>query len=144
MQNFPHHYKVSAAGGPDGEVRVSAEGVEMIPTAAPTQFGGPGDRWSPEDLLVAAVADCFVLTFRAIAGHSKLAWKSLDCAVEGVLDKAEGKIRFTHFSVHAALELEPGTDADKARQLLEKSEAYCLVTNSLSAEVELTSDISGA
>ncbi|SHG15294.1 peroxiredoxin, SACOL1771 subfamily [Microbulbifer donghaiensis] len=144
MQKFPHHYKVSAAAGPDGDVRVSAEGLDVIPSAAPTQFGGPGDRWSPEDLLVAAVADCFVLTFRAIADYSKFAWKSLECDVEGVLDKVDGKTRFTHFTVHANLELEPGSDEAKAGQLLEKSEAACLVTNSLSAQVELTSTIRGA
>ena len=56
MQAFPHHYKVEASGGPEGDVMLSEENVESIASAPPTEFGGPGDRWSPESLLVAAVA----------------------------------------------------------------------------------------
>lgn len=34
-------------------------------TAPPVQFGGDGKEWSPEDLFVAAVADCYLFSFKA-------------------------------------------------------------------------------
>jgi hypothetical protein len=33
----------------------------------PREFDGRGNQWSPESLLAAALADCFVLSFRAVA-----------------------------------------------------------------------------
>mgnify|MGYP003339189807 CR=1 FL=1 len=54
-------------------------------------------------LLCAAVADCFVLSFRAVARASKLDWTHLDCHVEGTLDRAEGTTRFTRYLTRATL-----------------------------------------
>src|SRR5436190_18707873 len=86
MQAFPHRYAVEASGSLKGDVTVAAAGLPSFASAPPTEFDGPGDRWSPETLLVAAVADCFVLTFRATARMSKLPWISLTCAVVGTVD----------------------------------------------------------
>ncbi len=141
MEEFPHLYLARATAGTEGEVLLHGDAAEPLPSAPPVQFGGPGDRWSPESLLVAAVADCFVLSFRAIARASKLPWDSLDCAVEGTLDRAERSTRFTHFTVRAELGVPAGTDEGKARRLLEKAEASCLITNSLSAPVHLEANI---
>ena len=77
MQDLPHHYQVNASAEVDGNVVLKADDLPQIITAPPAEFGGPGDQWSPETLLVGAVANCFVLTFRAIARASKLDWSNL-------------------------------------------------------------------
>ena len=144
MQDFPHHYSVSATAASTSNVSLASDGVADIESAPPVEFGGPGDRWSPESLLVAAVADCFVLTFRAIARASKLEWTSLDCDVVGVLDKVDRVTRFTEFQVRAQLSVPAGTDEGKAVRLLERAEHGCLITNSLIAESILTTEIAVA
>lgn len=138
MQPYPHRYTVAAAGGTSGGIVVSAPGLASIETAAPAEFGGPGDRWSPETLLAAAVADCFILTFRAVARAAKFEWSDLQCTCEGVLDRVDGVSRFTGFVVHAVLTVPMSTDQARARQLLEKAEHGCLVANSLTGERTLT------
>ena len=102
-------------------------------TAPPAEFDGPGDRWSPETLLVAAVADCFLLSFRGVARANKFDWHSLECSVEGTLDRVEGRTRFTRMAVRATLRVPAGTDEAKARQLVERAEHVCLISNSLVA-----------
>jgi uncharacterized OsmC-like protein len=87
--------------------------------------------------LVAAVADCFILGFRAIARASKLSWVSLDCEVEGVLERQDSAIKFTSFLVRATLVVPGGTTEARALRLLEKAESSCLITNSLSANSQL-------
>lgn len=87
MQAYPHRYHVHAAAETEGNVLLGSEGLPTLTTAAPPQYGGPGGQWSPETLLMAAAADCFILTFRAIATASKLAWGRLDvtpkeCSIE--------------------------------------------------------------
>ena len=137
MQDLPHHYSVAASAAPEGEVELSSGALAPIRSAPPVEFGGPGDRWSPETLLVAAVADCFILTFRAIARASKLPWSALKCAVVGKLERSDGATKFTEFSVEATLEVPAGTSEEKARRLLEKAEATCLISNSLSGAKHL-------
>ncbi len=137
MQDVPHHYHVSAAANPDDNVSISADNLPQLVSAPPAEFGGPGDQWSPEHLLVASVADCFILTFRAIARASKMDWNSLECTAEGVLDRVERVTKFTGMTVKATLKVPEGTDTDKAQRLLEKAEGACMITNSLSAETHL-------
>ena len=128
-------------GRSNGNVVLSAQGLPSLESAPPAEFDGPGDLWSPESLLLAAVADCFVLSFRTLATNSSLAWTSLRCAAEGILDRAEGGMRFTEIRLHAELELDPGQKRDRAQRLLERAEKLCLVSNSLVTPVELETEI---
>jgi organic hydroperoxide reductase OsmC/OhrA len=141
MQDFPHHYKVAAAAAPDGDVTLASSGVGNLLSAPPREFGGPGDKWSPVSLLVAAVADCFVLTYRAIARASKLSWVSLSCEVEGTLERIEGVTRFTSFVVRATLDVPAETSEERALLILGKAEKNCLVSRSLSAETHLDASV---
>jgi organic hydroperoxide reductase OsmC/OhrA len=141
MHPFPHRYLVNATVRPVGDVPLSAEGVRIIESAPPKEFDGPGNQWSPEGLLTAAVADCFVLSFRAIASASKFPWVSLESRTEGTLDRIDGKMRFTRFDTHAKLHVAAGTDVERAKKLLEKAELTCLVANSLSSERHLSVEV---
>ena len=134
MHPYPHQYTVQAAAGPSGDVPVTSAGLPALATAPPAEFDGPGDRWSPETLLVAAVADCFLLSFRGVARANRFDWHSLECSVEGTLDRVEGRTRFTRMAVRATLRVPAGTDEAKARQLVERAEHVCLISNSLVAE----------
>lgn len=141
MQNLPHHYAVTATITVDTQVDIKSSGLPSIESAPPAEFGGPGDRWSPETFLVAAVADCFLLTFKAIARASKLDWASLNCEVEGILDRVENVTQFTEFTLLARVEVPTGTDEQKTKRLLEKAEQACLITNSLKAVTHLNIEV---
>jgi peroxiredoxin-like protein len=141
MHPFPHHYTVNASIRPDGDVPLSTEGVRIIESSSPKEFDGPGNQWSPEGLLTASVADCFVLNFRAIATASKFVWQRLEARTEGTLDRIDGKMRFTRFETQAKLHVAAGTDIERAKRLLEKAENTCLISNSLSSERHLTMEI---
>lgn len=141
MQAFPHHYTAAALAEAEGDVRLESEQLPALATAAPEAFGGPGDRWSPEALLVAAVADCFILTFRAIARIARVPWISLRCEAEGTLDRVARVTQFTAFQVRAVLQVPPEADVEKARGLLERAEQSCLITSSLKADVHLEAEV---
>ena len=140
MREFPHHYAAVATGGPDGDIQLDSGRLEALRSAAPAEFDGPGDRWSPETLMIAAVADCFVLTFRAIARASKLPWIALRCDASGTLD-VDRVTQFKAFSVKASLTVPSGTNVDRARRLLARAEEGCLISNSLKAPVYVEVDV---
>jgi peroxiredoxin-like protein len=137
MQALRHRYRVTGACRTTGDVELTAERLTMIQSASPAEFDGPGDRWSPETLLVGAVADCFILTFRAVAKASRLSWTSLDCDVTGTLDRQDRVTQFTRFDMTAHLVVRAGEDTDRARQALEKAERNCLISRSLKASIAL-------
>ena len=141
MQAFPHRYRVKGAGRSTGDVELTAERLTMLRSASPIEFDGPGDRWSPETLLVGAVADCFILTFRAVANASRLAWISLDCEVTGTLDRVDHVMQFTGFDITARLVVGAAEDADRGRHALEKSERSCLISSSLKGSIDLDAKV---
>src|SRR6185436_13165437 len=59
MRPSPHHYSVTSQAAPNLHVRLNSVGLSELSSEPPAEFGGPGNLWSPETLLLAAVADCF-------------------------------------------------------------------------------------
>jgi organic hydroperoxide reductase OsmC/OhrA len=141
VQELPHHYSIAASASVEGDVTLEGARLPPLRSAPPAEFGGPGDRWSPETLLVASIADCFVLTFRAIARLSKLPWISLTCDVAGTVDRVERVTQFTTFLVRARLRVPAGTNQEQAERLLARAEQTCLVSNSLKAESHLEASV---
>lgn len=131
MHPYPHTYTVSAKAQTTGLVTVASPQLPDLQTAPPPEFDGPGGVWSPEAFLCAAVADCFVLTFRAVSRAAHLEWLRLNCRVDGVLERVDRVSQFTRFTTFADLVVPPQTDAGTARKLLEQAERGCLIANSL-------------
>jgi len=141
MHPYPHTYAVSAQGRSAGAVSVNGSELPTLETAPPPQFDGPGGTWSPETLLCAALADCFILTFRAVSRAARFEWAQLECRVEGILERVERSARFTHFTTFARLTIPQTTDASKARDLLERAEHGCLISNSVRGERKLEIEV---
>src|SRR6516165_3960288 len=121
MHPYPHIYVAAASAESTGLVAVASPELPSLETAAPPQFDGPGDVWSPETLLCASIADCFILTFRAAARAPRFKWLRLECRVEGVLERIGRVSQFTRYTTFATLTVPAGTDSAKARELLERA-----------------------
>ena len=144
MKPYPHHYTASASARTVGSVTISAPRLPPIETTPPPEFDGPEGSWSPETLLCAAVADCFVLTFRGVARAAHFNWIALDCRVEGVLEHIGDRTEFTHFATTVRLTLPRDADHAKARLLLGRAEHACLIANSLRGERMLSAAVTTA
>jgi len=141
MKPLPHVYTARLTGGAEGYAVVAAAGVPELRTAPPADFDGPGDAWSPEQFLMAAVETCLLFTFRAVAQASKLEFTSFEVLGEGTVDRKDGATRFTQIVLHPRLTLPPGVDRARALRVLEKSEKACLISASLSTPVRLEPEI---
>ncbi|MFN3528887.1 MAG: OsmC family protein [Bacteroidia bacterium] len=134
-----HNYQVNLRwnGGKVGEMQ--APGLsDKITVATPPEFeGGIAGIWSPEHLFTASVVSCFMTTFLAIAGFSKLEFQAFDCKAIGVLNKVDGKYKMTEVELRPHLRIADATKAERALRILEKAEANCLITNSIQAKVHL-------
>jgi organic hydroperoxide reductase OsmC/OhrA len=141
MHPYPHVYTAVASGWLEGSVALTSPSLPKIATNAPPEFDGPGGVWSPETLLCASLADCFVLSFRAIARASKLEWIELACRVEGVVERVDNVTQFTRYTTFATITVPPESGGERARRLLEKAEHVCLISNSLRGERRLVTEV---
>lgn len=117
---------------------VSGESVpQAIEFATPPEFGGEAEMWSPETFFLAAVASCFISTFRSISEYSKFDSVALDVTVDGKIEKEQGGFRFTEVVVRPVLTVATDEDTDKGLKLLLKSESVCLVSRSLNSKIVL-------
>ena len=111
---------------------------DKITIATPPEFeGGVPGIWSPEHLFTASVVSCFMTTFLAISGFSKLEFEAFDCEATGVLSKVDGKFMMTEVELRPKLLLNDESKVERALRILEKAEANCLITNSVRAKVTL-------
>ncbi len=136
-KSLPHVYTAVADGADNGAVALSSDRLAPILAAPPPEFGGEGKQWSPEGLLCAAIASCFILSFRAVARAARLEWRELECKVDGRLERQGGALRFTHFVISATITVDSQCEAAKYQRALEQAERGCLIANSLNASREL-------
>lgn len=113
-----------------------------IEVATPPEFpkGVPG-IWSPEHLFTAAVSSCLMTTFLSIAENSRLAFESFHCSAKGKLEQVEGKFIMSEVLLSPTLVLLDEKDREKAERVLQKSEAACLISNSIKSKVSMTTTI---
>lgn len=141
MKPLPHAYDVRLAGGPTGYATLTIEGTPPLRAAPPREFDGPGDAWSPEQLLLAAVETCFLFTLRAVAHASRVDFTALEVRATGTADRQDGVLRFTEIVLRPKLTLPAGADRDRALRALDKSERSCLVSASLSTPIRLEPEV---
>jgi peroxiredoxin-like protein len=141
VKPLPHHYTVRLAGSPSGYAFVTAEGPPELRSAPPLDFDGPGDAWSPEHLLLAAVETCFLFTLRAVARASRIEFTTCEVTAEGTVDRSDGVIRFTEIILRPRLQLAAGADPDRAARVMEKAEQACLISASLATPIRLEPEL---
>jgi organic hydroperoxide reductase OsmC/OhrA len=120
--------------GPDWTARSDRGGSELR----------RDDGWTPEHLVLAALARC---TLTSLEYHAQRAGLLATAAVttKGVVTRREtdGKFAFVDISAQLALEVEPRPERDALRELVAKAERDCFVGASLTAAPAYTWTIDG-
>ena len=141
MEN--HVYNVNLKWTNDRKGTISSPELPIsIEVATPPEFDkGMPNIWSPEHLFTASVVSCFMTTFLAIAEYSKFDFISFKCDSEGILEKIEGKYLITKIILKPEVVISDPEKIERAKRILEKSEAACLVSNSIKSEIVLKSTV---
>jgi peroxiredoxin-like protein len=138
-----HFYNVDISwkSGRTGEMS-SPELQQTVEIATPPQFPkGVEGLWSPEHLFTAAVSSCLMTTFLAIAENSKLEFTNFQCGSKGKLEQIEGKFLMTEVILEPTVVILNEEDREKAERVLQKSEANCLISNSVHSKITMIPNI---
>lgn len=138
-----HVYQVSLKWDEGRRGIMEASGLaQKIEVVTPPEFDkGIAGFWSPEHLYTASVLSCFMTTFLAIAEYSKLEFEEFDCTAEGVIEKVEKRFQMTEINLKAKLKISDPDKKEKAERILVKSEAACLISNSIKTKVNLETQV---
>ena len=134
--HYEYRIKTLCAGLRKGIVHAEAV-LPSISFSAPPEFLGEPGFWTPEHLLVASVASCFVSTFSGFAEKSKLEIASFQLDAEGVLDNEAGIWRFSKIRLRPLVTVPKEEGRDRALRLLDKAEKSCLIARALRFKVFL-------
>ena len=138
-----HFYNVDVKWESDRKGEMSSpELSQNIEVATPPQFPkGMENIWSPEHLFTAAVSSCLMTTFLAIAENSKLDFVNFECNSKGKLEQIDGKFLMTEVILEPVVTIKNESEREKAEKVLQKSEANCLISNSVKSKITMISEI---
>jgi peroxiredoxin-like protein len=133
-----HRYRVGVDWEGGRLTSVSSPGKPELDVATPPEFkGGLKGVWSPEDLLVAAVASCYSVTLVAVLERRDLPLRDLTVSGTGhVGTRDDGRFGFVAIELTAMVETDEAA-LEAVRHAASYAERACLVSMALDVPVHV-------
>jgi organic hydroperoxide reductase OsmC/OhrA len=145
----PHFYRarLTWTGGEQGPAvsyekysrafRIEMEGRPAIEGSADPSYRGDPSRVNPEELLVASISSCHLLTYLALAVRAQMDVISYVDEAEGIMQMEGDKMRGTDVILRPSIVLGPGADLDKAQALHNQAHDQCFIANSVTCDIRI-------
>ena len=108
-------------------------GQETVIASASPPYKGDASKVDPEDMLVAALSSCHMLSFLAIAAKKKLTVNSYQDDAVGFLENDGGKLWMTRVMLRPKVAID--TDAETLAHIHHLAHEACFIANSVKTEV---------
>ncbi len=148
-----HHYsaKLSWTGAERGPTRsyesysrdyvIEIPGKPALEGSADKAFRGDPARANPEDLLVASLSACHMLSYLALAARAKLEVLSYEDDARGTMRLHERRMRFAEVVLRPHVVVAAGSDAALAQRLHHQAHEQCFVANSVNFPVNCEAQV---
>ena len=125
---------------------VTAEGKPQILGSSDPSFRGDPSRYNPEDLLVASLSACHMLSYLHLCAVNHVTVLDYRDAAHGLMEEnSDGSAQFTRVTLRPTVRISPGDDQDKAqaKALALHAEAHhlCFIGRSVNFPVDVTPTI---
>ena len=115
---------------------VTAAGVPMIPGSSDPHFRGDADRWNPEQLLLAALSQCHLLSYLHVCALGGVVVTAYTDRASGTMaETPDGGGHFTQATLRPAVEVASPEMAERALALHERAHALCFIASSVNFPV---------
>ena len=111
------------------------DGQEVITASASPAYRGDGTKADPEDMLVAALSSCHMLSFLAIAAKKKLTVTSYQDEAVGFLENEGGKLWITRVILRPKVAID--ADAATLEQIHHLAHEACFIASSVKTEISV-------
>jgi organic hydroperoxide reductase OsmC/OhrA len=156
MNVHPHVYAtrlrwIGAAGGATTSYKtysrdyaIEADGKPELRGSADPHFLGDATRYNPEDLLVAALSACHLLTYLAECARARIAVVAYEDDAHGEMTLIDGVMRFREVVLHPKVALADSARIDEAIALHERAHGLCFIANSVNFPVHHEAAVTAA
>ncbi|SOD65306.1 Organic hydroperoxide reductase OsmC/OhrA [Streptomyces zhaozhouensis] len=115
--------------------RVVVADKPVIEASADPAFVGDPARWNPEELLVASLAQCHMLTYLAQCSLRRVTVVAYRDAAEGLMRESGGVGEFVEVTLNPVVEVADASMIDVASALHEDAHRDCFIARSVSFPV---------
>jgi len=116
---------------------LNAQGKPEVSGSSDAAFRGDRDRYNPEEMLVAALSSCHMLSYLHLCAVNDIVVLTyLDTASGTMQERPDGSGFFTHVQLNPKVTISAGSDAALAESLHHKAHELCFIANSVNFPVE--------
>lgn len=115
---------------------IASAGVPVIQGSADPTFHGSSDRWNPEQLLLAALSQCHMLSYLHMAVKNGVTVTAYEDAAEGTMRlNPDGSGQFTSVTLKPRVTITEGTAKHTAQSIHADAAAACFIGRSVNFPV---------
>jgi len=114
---------------------LSSSSLKSFAVSTSPEFGGPEGEWSAEQLFLSSITSCFMSTYLGFVNKMKFENTGFECTATGQVEMVDGKYKFTYIHIYPKAFVGNEVDVERARVAMEKAKKYCLISNSVNAEI---------
>ena len=116
--------------------RLLIEGKPELTGSADPMFRGDANVYNPEDLFVAALSSCHLLSYLALCARTKINVVAYEDNASGILLlRPDGGGIFESVTLRPVVTLAPGSDEKRAMELHETAHDLCFIAASVKVPV---------
>lgn len=118
------------------EYRVVIDGKPVLQGSADPLFRGDAATHNPEDLFLAAISSCHLLTYLALCARAGIRVVAYEDAATGTMkEDGAGGGRFTEVVLHPRVTIAGAEHRERAEQLHARAHQLCFIANSCSVPI---------
>jgi organic hydroperoxide reductase OsmC/OhrA len=118
------------------DLLITAEGNPPIEGSADPAFRGAPQRWNPEELMLAALSECHLLSYLYVAvNHGIVVTAYEDDAIGTIVQTSDGGGHFTSVTLRPVVTIAAG-DPDVARAIHKEASQKCFIAASVNFPIE--------
>lgn len=132
-RSYERSYEVSQ----QGKIGASHALEGTISGSSDVAFRGDRSRWNPEELLVAALSSCHLLSYLHLCADAGITALGYVDEAQGEMEQtADGGGKFVHVILRPRVTVSPGSDIDRATLLHHAAHENCFIANSVNFAVD--------
>ncbi|GAA2043288.1 hypothetical protein GCM10009720_25140 [Yaniella flava] len=119
------------------EVTIHADGPGELPGSAAKPFHGDATRWNPEQLLLAALVECHILSYLYVAGEAEIEVEHVSVRGELTLEAGSDGGQISSATLYPEVVVADTMQLARARELHDEAHRQCFIARSVNFPISL-------
>ena len=118
----------------------TGNGIKLT-AGPPPEFEGYKYVFTAEESFVGSINLCWINTLLAMKDKIGIEVRAVGCKAVGTVERPGKAYEFTKIELYPKIEISKDVNEDKLERLLDLSQRYCLVTQSIKSEIRIYPEI---